>query len=258
VLKTFPIPVPSKKPDAIVRLYEERITPRTRLLLVCQVVNLTGQILPVREIVALGRRHGIPTIVDGAHGFAHLDFKLSDLDCDYYATSLHKWLFAPIGTGLLYVRRELIPGLWPMMAAEAAQDHDIRKFEQIGTHPEAGALAIGEALTFHEGIGPRNKLARLLYLRDRWARRLDEHDRVSLNTSLVPAFAGGFANVHVAGLDTGALASWLWETRKIYTIAIGHPDVDGLRVSPSVYTTLEEIDRFCEAIEHVLAHGLPD
>jgi selenocysteine lyase/cysteine desulfurase len=258
VLKTFPIPVPSTKPDAIVALYEERITPRTRLILVCHVVNLTGQTLPVREVVELGRRHGIPTIVDGAHGFAHLDFKLSDLDCDYYATSLHKWLFAPIGTGLLYVRRERIPGLWPMMAAEPAQDGDIRKFEQIGTHPEAAALAIGEALTFHEGIGPANKLARLLYLRDRWARRLVEHERVSLNTSLEPGLAGGIANVHVAGVDTGALAAWLWETRKIYTIGIGHPDVDGLRVSPSVYTTLEELDRFCEAIEHVLAHGLPD
>jgi selenocysteine lyase/cysteine desulfurase len=257
-LVTFPIPVPCEDPAAIVRAYEERITPRTKLLLVCQVINLTGQVLPVREVVALGRRHGIPTVVDGAHGFAHLDFRLPDLDCDYYATSLHKWLFAPIGTGLLYVRRERIPELWPLMAADETLDADVRKFEQIGTHPEANPLAIAEALTFHEGIGARNKEARLVYLRDRWARRLAEHDRVMLNTSLAPGLAGGIANVHVEGIDTGMLASWLWREHKIYTIAIGHPDADGLRVSPSVYTTLEEVDRFSEAVEHALAHGLPE
>jgi len=258
VLDTFPLPVPSEDPAEIVRRFEERITPRTKLLLCCHVINLTGQVLPVKEIVAMARRHGVPTIIDGAHGFAHFDFKLSDLDCDYYATSLHKWLFAPIGTGLLYVRRERIGDLWPLMAADDSLKDDIRKFEQIGTHPEAGPLAIGEALTFHEGIGPKNKEARLLYLRDRWAKRLREHDRVHLNTSLAPGFAGGIANVRVDGLDTRELARWLWTERGIYTIGIGHPDADGLRVSPSVYTTLEEIDRFAEAVEHALEHGLPE
>jgi selenocysteine lyase/cysteine desulfurase len=165
VLKTFPIPTPCEDPQEIVRRYEAEITPRTRMILVSHVVFLTGQVLPVAEVVALGRRHGIPVIVDGAHALAHLDFRLADLDCDYYASSLHKWLFAPHGTGLLYVRRERIPGLWPLMAARAEQAADIRKFEEIGTHPAANALAIAEALVFHETLFAGNKRSKLEWLR---------------------------------------------------------------------------------------------
>jgi selenocysteine lyase/cysteine desulfurase len=258
VLKTFPLPTPCEDPAQLVRLFEERITARTRLILCCQVINLTGQILPVKDIVALGRGRGVPVIVDGAHAFAHLDFKIPDLGCDYYATSLHKWLSAPIGTGLLYVRRERIQGLWPLMAARAEQDADIRKFEEIGTHPEANMLAAAQALAFHLGIGPANKLARLLYLRDRWAKRLAAHDRVHLNTSLKPGCASGLGNARVEGVDTDKLQQHLWERHKIFTTPIKHKEAGGLRISPHVYTTLGEIDRFCEAVEDVLAHGLPE
>ena len=153
VLRQFDIPVPAEDPAEIVRLFESHITPRTRLILMCHMINLTGQILPVREVVAMGRRHGLPVIVDGAHSFAHFDFEHRDLDCDYYATSLHKWLFAPHGTGMLYVRRNLIADLWPLMAAPEPMSDDIRKFEEIGTHPAANYLAIAEALTFHQGLG---------------------------------------------------------------------------------------------------------
>ncbi len=256
-LVQFPIPTPCEDPAEIVRLFEEHVTERTKLILVCHMINLTGQILPVKEVVALGRRRGIPVIVDGAHALAHFDFKLSDLDCDYYATSLHKWLCAPHGTGLLYVRKDRIKDLWPLMAADDKLDEDIRKFEEIGTHPAANYLAIGEALTFHQGIGAKRKEARLTYLRDRWAKRLLEHDRVRLNTSLKPGFACGIANVTVDGLDNGELAAWLWKERKILTVAINHDEVQGIRVSPNVYTTLEEIDRFCDAVEHAIEHGLP-
>ena len=154
VLRQFSIPVPAEDPDEIVSLFEENLTPRTRLILMCHMINLTGQILPVREVVQMARRRGIPVIVDGAHAFAHIDFQHSDLNCDYYASSLHKWLFAPHGTGLLYVRKQRIRDLWPMMAAGETLDKNIRKFEEIGTHPAANFVAIAEALTFHEGIGP--------------------------------------------------------------------------------------------------------
>ena len=146
VLKQFPIPVPAENDEEIVRLFRSHITPRTKLILCCHMINLTGQILPVKEIAAMARRRGIPTIVDGAHALAHFDFKLSDLEVDYYATSLHKWLFAPHGTGLLYVRKDKIRDLWPLMAPPEALLGDIRKFEEIGTHPAANYLAIGEAL----------------------------------------------------------------------------------------------------------------
>ncbi|MHC4547671.1 MAG: aminotransferase class V-fold PLP-dependent enzyme [Planctomycetota bacterium] len=256
VLKQFSIPVPSEDPREIVRLFEENISPRTRLILMCHMINLTGQILPVKEVVAMARRYAIPVIVDGAHALAHFDFELGDLDCDYYATSLHKWLFAPHGTGLLYVRREKIPGLWPLMAAPEERTGDIRKFEEIGTHPAANYLAIGEALTFHQGLGGARKERRLIFLRDYWARRLRQHDRVRLHTSLKPGFACGIATVQIEGVDPVRLNQWLWEKHRILATAIKHPEFEGLRVSPSVYSTLEELDRFGDAMERVIRVGL--
>ncbi len=256
-LRQFSLPVPCEDPGLIVSLFEKNITPRTKLILMCHMINLTGQILPVKQVVQMARRRNLPVIVDGAHALAHFDFSQADLDCDYYAASLHKWLCAPHGTGMLYVRRDKIKSLWPMMAAPAALDDDIRKFEEIGTHPAANYLAIAEALTFHQGIGAQRKEARLIFLRDRWARRLLQHDRVRLNTSLRPGFACGLANVQIQGVDSSALALHLWKQHRILVIAIKHAEFEGIRVSPSVYTTLEEIDRFAEAMEHVIKHGLP-
>ena len=257
VLKQVTIPVPAEDPAAVVAAYEAAITPRTKLMLVCHMINLTGQILPVRDVVALGRRRGIPVIVDGAHALAHFDFRLSDLDCDYYATSLHKWLFAPHGTGLLYVRRERIPALWPLMAAVPELDANIRKFEEIGTHPIANFLAIAEALTFHEGIGAARKEARLVYLRDYWAKPLLETGRVRLHTSLKPGMAAGIATVDIDGVDNGQLAVWLFDRHRIITSPITHAEFRGVRISPSVYTTREELDRFVEVMSDVARHGLP-
>ena len=258
VMNQIKVPVPAEDPAEVVRRFEEGITPRTRLILMCHMINLTGQILPVRDIVRMAKRHDIPVIVDGAHAMAHFPFKLPELECDNYATSLHKWLFAPHGTGLLYVRQSEIPNIWPLMAAPDSRDGDIRKYEEIGTHPAANYLAIGEALTFHQGIGAERKAARLIYLRDYWANRLLENDRVSLNTSQKPGFACGIGNVHVDGLDTAALSNWLWNEHRIINVPIGHAECNGLRISPSVYTTLEELDRFSEAMEWAMEHGLPE
>ena len=258
VLRQVKIPTPAEDPAEVVRIFEEAITPRTRMILVCHMINLTGQILPVRELTALGRRHGIPVIVDGAHALAHNHFTLGELEVDYYATSLHKWLFAPHGTGLLYVRREKIRDLWPLMAAPESMDDNIRKFEEIGTHPAANTLAVGEALTFHQGLGGERKAARLVHLRNLWADRLmAASHRVRLHTSLKPGLACGLATVEVEGVDTGALGAHLWANHRILTTPIGHAEFQGLRITPSVYTTTEELDRFCEVVERVIHRGIP-
>ena len=264
VLRQFSIPVPCEDEDEIVRLYESNITPRTRLILICHMINLTGQILPVRKVVAMARRargeggeRDIPVVVDGAHALAHFPFSLAELECDYYGTSLHKWLFAPHGTGLLYVRRNRIRDLWPLMAADESLDDDIRKFEEIGTHPAANTLAVAEALTFHQALGDERKATRLRYLRDRWARRLlDYSDRFRLHTSLRPGLACGIATVEIDGIDSGKLSAWLRRTFGIVVTPINHRQFEGIRVSPSVYTTPQEIDRFAEAMERAARHGL--
>src|SRR2546428_2822164 len=173
-IKTISFPVPPPSMDDLYDRFERAITPKTKVILVCHITNLTGQIFPIKRICQMGRERGIEVIVDGAHAFAHFPYKHSDLDCDYYGTSLHKWLLAPHGTGFLYVRKSKIGKLWPLMAAEKKQDNDIRKFEEIGTHPAANHNAIAEALTFQEGIGIERKAARLRSLKDRWAGRLEQ------------------------------------------------------------------------------------
>ena len=256
-LVQFPVPIPAEDPAEIVRLFESNITPRTRVILMCHMINITGQILPVKGVVQMARRHGIPVIVDGAHTFAHFDFTHADLDCDYYATSLHKWLLAPHGTGMLYVRRDKIGGLWPLMAAPEGMDEDIRKYEEIGTHPAANYIAIAEALTFHQGIGAKRKEERLRYLRNYWAERLLTHDRVRLHTSLKPEFSCGIGTVQIKGVDTEDVRTYLWEAHRIIATSIKHAEFEGLRVTPNVFTTLEELDRFVDAMEHIIKHGIP-
>jgi len=257
VLRTISFPVPPPSPDDLVRRFEQAITPRTKVIMLCHITNLTGQIFPVARICELGRERGIEVIVDGAHAYAHFPFTLADLGCDYYGTSLHKWLLAPHGTGFLYVRKAKIPALWPMMAAPPAMDADIRKYEEIGTHPAANHLAIAEALTFHEAIGGERKAARLRYLRDRWARRLEGQKGIRMLTSFDPAQSCGLANVSLDGVDPRALAEHLWQRRRVIVTPIVHEEFQGLRVTPNVYTTLDEVDTFAEEMERVIASGLP-
>jgi selenocysteine lyase/cysteine desulfurase len=256
VLKMFGIPIPAEDPAEIVRLFEQNITERTRLILMCHIINITGQILPVKEVVTMARAKGIPVIVDGAHSFAHFEFDHSDLDCDYFATSLHKWLLAPHGTGMLYVRRDRIGDLWPLQAAAETQDDDIRKFEEIGTHPAANYLAIAEALAFHQGIGTVRKEERLRYLTRYWAEQLMEHDRVRLHTSLKEGLSCAIATVQIEGVDPGDLAGHLWKEHRIIVTPIKHQDFEGIRVTPNVYTTLDELDRFVGAMDTAVRVGI--
>jgi isopenicillin-N epimerase len=242
-------PVPPKSMDVLAERLLAAISPATKVLHFCHITNLTGQIFPVKRICDEARARGIQTIVDGAHAYAHFPFTAADLGCDYYGTSLHKWLLAPIGTGFLYVRRERIESLWPLTPAAASRAKDIRKFEEIGTHPAANHNAIAEALAFHEGIGGERKAERLRYLRNRWAHRLAKHPKVRLHTNLEPAHSCAIGNVQIVGMKTGDVVSQLWAKWRIIATPIVHEEYEGLRVTPNVYTTLEEIDTFSEAME---------
>jgi selenocysteine lyase/cysteine desulfurase len=220
------------------------------------VTNFSGQILPVRDVVRLGREKGIEVFVDGAHAFGHFPFKRDDLGCDYFGTSLHKWMLAPIGNGFLYVRKGKLKSIWPLMAADASQDENVRKYEEIGTHPAANHNAVAAALAFHRSIGAERKAARLRYLRDRWAKPLlAASPRVKLWTPLDESSCG-IALVQIEGVDVGKLFGHLWDKHRIVTSPTKHAQFEGVRVSPNVYTTLDEIDTFTEAMRGVLLKGV--
>src|SRR6186997_2117859 len=255
VLKKVSFPVPPASLDVLAERLLAAITPATKVLHFCHITNLTGQIFPVKKICDEARRRGVKTIVDGAHAFAQFPFKARDLGCDYYGTSLHKWLLAPIGTGFLYVRRENIAGLWPLQPAAAEQTNNIRKFEEIGTHPAANHNSIAEALSFHEGIGAERKAARLRYLRDRWAKRLTQNPKIRLHTSLDPAQSCAIGTVQISGVPTAKVVARLWKRWRIIATPIVHAEYEGARITPNVYTTLEEIDTFASAMEEIAEKG---
>src|SRR5687767_12300539 len=257
VLKLVQIPIPPKDVSEITAAFERGVTSRTKLILVSHQVNITGQITPVKAICDMARARGIETIVDGAHSFAQFDFKQKDLGCDYFGTSLHKWLYAPKGSGLLYVRRDKIEKLWPLMAAESKQASDIRKFEEVGTHSAAPRLAIGEAMLFHNGIGGKRKEARLRYLSRYWMNRLKDVPKIGFNTSFDPNQSCAIANVQIEGLDSSKIGSYLFDKHRIFTTPIVHEEFQGLRITPNLYTTLKELDRFCGVMEKIARNGLP-
>src|SRR3984893_2871255 len=256
-LKLIQIPIPPKNLDEITAAFEKGITDRTRLILMAHQVNITGQITPVKAVCEMARTKGIETIVDGAHSFAQFDFKQKDLGCDYFGTSLHKWLYAPKGTGLLYVKRDKIEKIWPLMAAESKQASDIRKFEEIGTHSAAPKLAIGEALLFHNGIGAKRKEARLRYLSRYWMNQLKDVPKIRFNTSFEANQSCAIGNVHIEGTTPEAVTKYLFDKHHIFAVPILHDEFLGIRVTPNVYTTLGELDRFCEQAEMIARQGLP-
>jgi len=249
VIKTFSIPTPPDDPMELVRLFERNITSRTKVILVAHLMFRTGQIVPIRPITDMGRERGIEVIVDGAQSFAHIECRRDELGCDYFGTSLHKWLSAPIGTGMLYVRKEKIEKRWALTPAEKPTSDNIRKFEEIGTHPTGPQLAINEALDLFEAIGSANKTARLRYLRDRWAKRLEHLARTRLYTSLDETQSAGMGTIRIAGISAPDLAAQLFGEHGIVVAPIEHEQIDGIRVTANTYTTPDEIDRFCEAME---------
>ena len=252
--KVVSLPVDPKHDDEIVRLYAGAITPRTRLMMVSHMVNVTGQILPVRKIADMAHARGVDVLVDGAHAFGQFDFKIPDLGCDYYGASLHKWLGCPLGTGILYVRREKIPALWPIYGDyRMTDDADIMKLNHTGTHPVHTDLAITDAIAFHETIGIRRKEARLRYLQNYWTSKVRPLPNVFLNTPTDPARSCAIANVGVQDVKPADLAKMLLDKYRIWTNAVDNEAaaVHGVRVTPHVFILPKELDVLVKAIGEI-------
>ncbi|MCB1025653.1 MAG: aminotransferase class V-fold PLP-dependent enzyme, partial [Acidobacteria bacterium] len=257
-LNLIKVPIAPKNFGDLATPFERAITPKTKLILMSHQINLTGQIMPVKRVCEMARAKGIETIVDGAHSFAQFNFKRDDLGCDYFGTSLHKWLYAPKGTGMLYVKKDKIPKVWALMASEDKNRNDIRKFEEIGTHSAAMRLAIGEAVLFHNAIGAERKEARLRYLSHYWMNKLKDIPKVGFNTSFDEEQSCAIANVKIDGIDPGKIGNHLFSKYKIFTTPIVHDEFSGIRITPNVYTTLWELDRFCNVMEDIARNGLPE
>ena len=257
VLKRVKIETPVASTKSYVDQIAAAITPRTRVIEVMHISFQTGYIAPVREIVELAKPHGIQVFVDGAHAFAHFPFTRDQLGADYYGTSLHKWMHAPIGTGFLYVRKDRIKSLWPLMAGGVEQEGDIRKYEEIGTHPAANHNAISVAIAFNRGIGPERKIARLRYLRDRWAKQvLAASDRAHMITEIGPDKSGAIGVFGVDGMDMGKLGGWLSSQHHIVTTPMVTDEFKGMRITPNIYTTVDEVDFFAECVVKAIRSGL--
>lgn len=242
------IPNHPKDDEEIVELYAAAITDKTRLLMVCHMVNITGQILPIRKIVDMAHARGVEVMVDGAHAFSHIQFDMNDLDCDYYGASLHKWLSAPLGSGFLYVKREKIDSVWPLLAERDLEPNDIGRLNHIGTHPVHTDLAILDAIDYQNAIGLGRKEARLKYLQHYWTSQLRDRPRVNVNTPADMSRHGAIGNVGIEGIEPADLATKLMEDYRIFTVAINRPGVRGLRITPNVYTTTGELDALVIAI----------
>ena len=234
--------LPSEDEDYLIRQYVNAFTSRTKLVHITHIINWNGQILPVKKIAQEAHKRGIEVIVDGAHSFAHFNFRIPDLDCDYFAASLHKWLYAPIGTGLLYVRRDKIKNVYPLFASDDPLKNDIRKFEHLGTRPFYIEQAIGKAIDFHEMIGSERKEKRLHYLKNYWMEKIKDLPLIKFNTSLHPKWGCAIGNVGVEGRTPGELDGFLLDKYKVHTVAITWENIVGVRVTPNVYTTTKNLD----------------
>lgn len=261
VIKRASVPVPAASMNELVSIFERAVTSRTRLILLSHPVNLTGQFFPVRQICEMAHARGVEVCVDGAQSFAQIEMKVNDLQCDYFGTSLHKWLMAPIGTGMLYVKREKIGKVWPLLPSNPKEREQIWKFMDHGTQSLAPHLAITDALAFHEAIGSARKEARLRYLTQHWARRLRTLDNVRLLSDVEkPEMSCALASFTLEGLSPEGLVRFL---QRRHAITVQHisssyaPEVNAVRVTPSLYTTLQELDAFCDVVADVAKHGLP-
>ena len=253
VLNKVSIPNLPASDEEIVSLYEKAITPKTKLLMVPHMVNITGQILPVRKICDMAHNKGVEVMVDGAHAFAHIQYKISELDCDYYGTSLHKWMSVPLGAGFLFVKKEKIAKTWPLIGDGTKDLSDIRRLNHIGTHACATDLTIEDAIDFYNMIGAERKEKRLRYIQQYWTSRVKNVPKIIINTPTDDKRSCGIANVGIAGMTPADLAKRLMDEHKIFTVAIDTANVHGCRITPNVYTTVEELDAFVAALKKLAA-----
>ena len=253
VYKQISFDFPIENDEQIVKAYEEAITPRTKILHVTHMINWVGQIMPVAKIADMAHAHGIEVIADGAHSFGLMDFKIPDLHCDYFGTSLHKFLSAPIGTGMMWVKSDKIEKLWPLTCNDKPRSGDIRKFETLGTRSFPLEQGIGEAINFHEGIGSKRKEERIRYLKNYWASRVQGIPKVKLHTSLNAKYSCAICGVSIEGMTPSELENALFNQYKIHTVGIVWENISCVRVTPHVYTTLPDLDKLVKAIQTLAA-----
>ncbi|HOY12298.1 MAG TPA: aminotransferase class V-fold PLP-dependent enzyme [Saprospiraceae bacterium] len=253
VYKQISFEFPIEDDDQIVNAFRNAITPRTKLIHITHIVNWVGQILPAAKIAKMAHEKGIEVIVDGAHSFGLLDYKIPDLDCDYFGTSLHKFLSAPVGSGMMWIKKEKISKIWPLICNSEPNGTNIRKFESLGTRSFCIEQAIGEAINFHENIGPTRKQERIHFLKKYWAEKALQIPRVKIHTSLNPAFSCAIAGVSIEGITPADLEQKLLKDYKIHTVAIVWENISCVRVTPHVYTKLEDLDKLVDALKAIAA-----
>ena len=249
VNKIISIPNHPKSDEEIINLYAKAITPRTKLLMVCHMINITGQILPVQKICEMAHKKGVQVMVDGAHCIGHLQVDVESLGCDYYGSSLHKWIAAPLGTGMLYVKTEHIDTLWPIFAESKRPPGDISRLNHTGTHPVYHDLCIEHALAYYQALGPERKERRLRFLQEYWTSKVRSFPKIKINTPKDSMRACAIANVGIEGMTPSDMAKRLLEDYKIFTVAIDNANVQGCRITPNVFTTTDELDTFVEALK---------
>ena len=245
--------LPIDNDEVVIKAYVDATTSKTKIWHITHLMTWTGQILPAAKLCAEARKRGIISIVDAAHSFAHVDYKISDFNCDYFGTSLHKWLCAPFGTGLMYVRKEQIEKTWPIFPTDKPQSGDIRKFEALGTRSFAPEQAIGQAIDFHNAIGGKRKQERLHFLKKYWCEAITKNPRVKLHISLKPEYSCALGTFSIDGLDVGDIASKLMNDYQIHVVSIKWENVNAVRVTPHVYTTTKDLDRFIDAVGKIAA-----
>lgn len=255
VYKQLSFNFPIENDEEIVQAFEKAITPKTKIIHITHVINWVGQILPVRKIADMAHRHGLEVVCDGAHSFALLDFKIPDLGCDYFATSLHKFLSAPIGSGMMWIKKDKISKIWPLLANGDPRGTNIRKFETLGTRSFPIEQGIGEAINFQLAVGNKRKEERVRYLKNYWAEQVVNIPKVTLKTSLQSAYSCAICGVHIEGIAPRELERTLFNKYKIHTVPIDYENVKCVRVTPHVYTRLPELDKFVRAIKEIASAG---
>ena len=251
IKKVVSVPNHPQSDDEIVNLYASAISEKTKLLMVCHMINITGQILPVRKICDMAHQRGVQVMVDGAHSFAHFKFTIPELNCDYFASSLHKWLSVPLGSGILYVKREKIGNVWPLLAEGERKPDDISRLNHIGTHPAYTDLTISDAIDFYNIIGVERKEARLRFLKNYWTSKVRDLPNVILNTPADPTRSCGIANVGLKSMKPSELGDILFNKYTIYTAPIDGAGVHGCRITPNVYTTTADLDVLVKALSEL-------
>jgi selenocysteine lyase/cysteine desulfurase len=248
VNKIISVPNHPKDDAEIVALYKNAITPKTKVILVSHMINITGQILPIKKISEMAHQYGVQVMVDGAHAFAHIQYSIADLGCDYYAASLHKWLSVPLGAGILFVKKEHIKNIWPLFGDNEKDANKIKRINHTGTHPVHTDLTIPDSIAYYQMIGPAKKEARLRYLQQYWTSKVKDVPNIILNTPTTSDRSCAISNVGIKNMKPAILAERLMKEHKIFTVAIDYANVQGCRITPNLYTTTKELDVFVAAL----------